>query len=155
MDINNKSRFFLLEMSNNQDFQTEDYQELVKKLISEDYYDLSKAERHEKIKNVATANVAFKNLGFQKQGSDERLEVRDSYSKGDDLSNGIYTCDDKSYILSLASTNIIMLFERADSNIIMKNVRPRCYEAEYCVINTHAKDLLRNHLNKQLNDRER
>ena len=41
------------------------------------------------------------------------------------------------------------------TSILMKNVRPRCYESEYCVINTHSKELLKNHLNKQIDDHER
>ncbi len=155
MDFKNKSVFYLLEMGNNKDFQTDDYKELVKKLICPDFYTLSKEERKEKIKLVATANATFKNLRANELGSDERIEVRDTYSEGEDIKDTIYTCDDRAYILSLACNNIIMIFERADSSILMKNVRPRCYESEYCVINTHSKELLKNHLNKQIDDHER
>ena len=34
MDLNNKSRFFLLELQNSQDFQTDDYRDLVKQLMN-------------------------------------------------------------------------------------------------------------------------
>lgn len=155
MDINNKNVFFLLEMNNSKDFQTDDYKEIVKKLISPDFYSLSKEERKAKIKQLAQINALFQNKRNEKLGYPERIEVRDKYKKGDDVSNSIYTSDEKAYILSLASTNIIMLFERLDSHILTKGIMPKTYEKEYCVVNSHAKDLLKNYLNRQLDDLER
>jgi hypothetical protein len=155
MDLNNKSRFFLLELQNSQDFQTDDYRELVKQLISQDFYGLSSNEKKVKIKQMAQINALFQNKRNEEHGFSQRIEVRDTYKKGDDVSNGIYTCDEKAYILSLASTNIVMIFERADSHVLNKGVMPKGYEKEYCVINTHAKELLKNHLNRQIDDPER
>ena len=155
MDINNKNVFFPLEMNNSKDFQTDDYKEIVKKLISPDFYSLPKEERKTKIKQLAQINALFQNKRNEKLGYPERIEVRDKYNKGDDVSNSIYTCDEKAYILSLASTNVIMLFERLDSHILAKGIMPKAYEKEYCVVNTHAKDLLKNYLNRQLDDLER
>lgn len=155
MDLNNKSRFFLLELQNSQDFQTDDYRDLVKQLISKDFYKLSKSERKAEIKKMAQINALFQNKRNEERGFSPRIEVRDTYKKGDDVSNGIYTCDEHAYILSLASTNVIMIFERADSHTFAKSIMPKGYEKEYCVINTHARELLKNHLNRQIDDPER
>ena len=155
MNLNNKSRFVLLEMQNSQDFQTDDYRDIVKQLISQDFYSLSSNEKKAKIKQMAQINALFQNKRNEEHGFSPRIEVRDTYKKGEDVSNCIYTCDEKAYILSLASTNIIMLFERADSRVITANVMPKTYEKDYCVINTHAKELLKNHLNRQIDDPER
>lgn len=155
MNLNNKSRFVLLEMQNSQDFQTDNYRDIVKQLISQDFYSLSGNEKREKIKQLAQINALFQNKRNEEHGFSQKIEVRDTYKKGDDVSDGIYTCDEKAYILSLASTNIIMLFERADSRVITANVMAKSYEKEYCVINTHARELLKNHLNRQIDDPER
>lgn len=155
MNLNNKSRFVLLEMQNSQDFQTDNYRDIVKQLISQDFYSLSGNEKREKIKQLAQINALFQNKRNEEHGFSQKIEVRDTYKKGDDVSDGIYTCDEKAYILSLASTNIIMLFERVDSRVITANVMAKSYEKEYCVINTHARELLKNHLNRQIDDPER
>lgn len=155
MNLNNKSRFVLLEMQNSQDFQTDNYRDIVKQLISQDFYSLSGNEKREKIKQLAQINALFQNKRNEEHGFSQKIEVRDTYKKGDDVSDGIYTCDEKAYILSLASTNIIMLFERVDSRVITTNVMAKSYEKEYCVINTHARELLKNHLNRQIDDPER
>ena len=57
MNINSNSTFVVLE--GNKIFQTNEYREIVKKLISKDFYELPRNERQKEIKKVAAANSAF------------------------------------------------------------------------------------------------
>ena len=155
LDASNETKFVVLDLGNHKTLQTNDYSEIVKKLICEDFYDLSKNERQAKIKNLAEANATFKNLELEKNGSSERIVVRDSYKRGEDISNAIYTCDEKAYILSLVNTNTIMLFERVDSHTFMGECSPKNYEIKYCVLNKHINEVLTRHLSKTIDDPER
>jgi len=146
MNLGNKNKFILIEGS--KDFATDDFKDVVRTLISPDYYDQPKERRKELIKQVATANKL--------NASSYDIEVRDSYKKGENIDNAIYTCDEMSYILSLTNTiKGMFLFERIDSHIIAKNIQPKGYEKDYCVINVHAKELLQNYLNREKEDRDR
>ena len=143
MDLSKNSIFILIEGS--KDLQTDDFEDIIKVLTEKDYYEHTKEERKAILKHYAAVNAVFR-----------RLPVRDSYKKGDDVNNAIYSCDEKSFLLSLLNTSRqSFLFERIDSHIIAKNIQPRGYEKDYCVINTHAEELLKNHLNRQLEDRDR
>jgi hypothetical protein len=155
LNASNETKFVVLDMGNHKTLQTDDYSEVVKKLICENFYDLSKADRKAKIKNLAEANVTFKNLELEKNGSSERLKVRDTYNRGEDISNTIYTCDEKAYILSLVNTNTIMLFERVDSHSFMGDTSPKNYEIKYCVLNKHISEVLPKHLSKTIDEPER
>lgn len=146
MNLGNKNIFILIEGS--KDLATDDFKDVVKALISEDYYDQPKEKRKELIKQVATANKL--------NASSYDLEVRDSYKKGEDVSNALYTCDETAYILSLTNTiKGMFLFERIDSHVVAKNIQLKGYEKDYCVINVHSEELLRNYLSRQLDDRDR
>lgn len=142
MNINSNSTFVVLE--GNKIFQTNEYREIVKKLISKDFYELPRNERQKEIKKVAAANSAFNDL-----------TIRDSYTKGEDVSRAIYTCDEKAYILSLVNSNLIWLFERIDSHTFAKGITAASYEKNYCVINTYAEKLLKNHLNREKGEIDR
>ena len=147
MNINNNNIFILLEGNN--EYATDDYQDIVRKLIAKDYYEQPADKRKKLIKRVAEMNA----INQRAHGND--IVVKDSYKVGDDLSKTLYTCDDKAYILSLVSTKILFLLERIDSEIIAKGVKTEEYEENYHVINVHGEELLKRYLDKKFDDRER
>ena len=143
MNLSKKSIFILIEGAH--DLQTDKFEDIVKVLTEKDYYDHTKEEKKAIIKQYAAINATLRGL-----------PVRDSYKKGEDVNNTIYSCDEKALVLSLLNTSRqTFLFERIDSHIIAKNIKPKSYEKDYCVINTHAEELLKNHLSRQIEDRDR
>ena len=110
----------LIVIENGRNYQFENEQELVKKLISEDYYDLPQDKKIEKIKIKTIAN----SLNFKK-----------------DIPQDII--NEKDFILSiLVENNKLILLEKKDSNIFTEKIDKTQITKNYILVNKYAKQLL-------------
>ena len=99
----------LIIIENGKEKQCKSLEELVKTLISENYYEISKEEQAEKIKMRANANTINNRMEISEETDENSLE------------NKFIIKDEITYILSLISTNKIVLLERKDADIFTKN----------------------------------
>lgn len=110
----------LIVIENGRNYQFENEQELVKKLISEDYYDLPQDKKIEQIKIKAIAN----SLNLKK-----------------DIPNNID--NEKDFILSLLVDNDkLVLLEKRESNIFTEKLDKSQFTKNYILVNKFAKQLL-------------
>ena len=110
----------LIVIENGRNYQFENEQELVKKLISEDYYDLPQDKKIEQIKIKAIAN----SLNLKK-----------------DIPNNID--NEKDFILSLLVDNgKLVLLEKRESNIFTEKLDKSQFTKNYILVNKFAKQLL-------------
>lgn len=110
----------LIVIENGRNYQFENEQELVKKLISEDYYDLPQDKKIEQIKIKAIAN----SLNLKK-----------------DIPNNID--NEKDFILSLLVDNDkLVLLEKSESNIFTEKLDKSQFTKNYILVNKFAKQLL-------------
>ena len=127
----------LIIIENGESFQYDSLEELVKDLISENYYNMSKNEKKDIITKKAWANFVHYNSRELNQNGD--------LSNIDD----IFVLDDEiTYILSLLTTNNIILLEEKNSNILTKYLDKSHFEDNYIVVNTYAKELLEKYMKK-------
>lgn len=103
-------------------YQYDSIEELVKDLIDENYYSMNQEQRAEIINKKARLNM------LNKIGSTE--------------SDKIITINEYTYILSLASLDIITILERKDADIFLKELNKENFEGNYKIINRFAKQLL-------------
>ncbi len=108
----------IIENGNSYQFETE--RELVKKLICDDYYELSENKKIEAIKIKAIAN---------------------SLNLNENISEDITT--EKDFILSLLiDNNNLILLEKKDSNIFTEKLDKNKFNKNYIIVNKFAKQLL-------------
>ena len=113
-------KLILIEGKN--EFQTDDLEDIVKVLIDKDYYNLDKESKLEKIRIKALANTL-----------------------GDNDIN-LITKDEITYILSLLTTDKIVLLERKDADVFAKDLNKENFEGNYIVLNRFASKLLDNYI---------
>ena len=118
----------LIVIEGDQKVQCDDEKELTKILLGKDFYELSETEKKKRLELKAVAN----SLGRD-------IEVIDDLNKLNiqRINNTIIIIDEKTYILSLLSTNKIMLLESVNSYVylrivakIHKNICNRQYEIQ-------------------------
>lgn len=110
----------LIVIEDGKNYQFENEQELVKKLISEDYYDLPRDKKIEKIKLKLIANSL--NL---KKDMPENID------------------NEKDFILSLLVDNDkFVLLEKRDSNIFTEKLDKSQFSKNYILVNRFARQLL-------------
>ena len=97
-------------------------EELVKALVSEDFYELNDAQKLELLEMRAIANTGLK--------KDINFLLKDEYT----------------YILSLAKYNRIMLLEKVDAKIFGKYIDNIDTEDNYIVVNKLADKIMKNYL---------
>lgn len=112
-------------------------EELVKKLISADFYELSKEEKINKLEIKTTQNCIFRNIPITKSINNIDL-TKDKFILHDQ-----YT-----YILSLVKNNIIILLERVDSNIFTKTIDKTNIKDNYIIVNKYIDEILIDYINK-------
>lgn len=126
----------LILIENGEEVQFDDLESVVRTLIDEKFYYLTDKEKKEKMKTKALANT----LGT-------KLEITDNVS--DKSIDGKFIIKNEiTYILSLLTTNKILLLENKDANIFTKNIDKRTISNNYIIINTYAKELLYNYINE-------
>ena len=97
-------------------------EELVKALVSEDFYELNDAQKLELLEMRAIANTGL--------NKDINFVLKDEYT----------------YILSLAKYNRIMLLEKVDAKIYGKYIDNIDTEDNYIVVNKLADKIMKNYL---------
>ena len=128
----------LIIIENGKEKQCKSLEELVKTLISENYYEISKEEQAEKIKMRANANTLNNRMEISEETDENSLE------------NKFIIKDEITYILSLISTNKIVLLERKDADIFTKNLNKQKIEDNYIIVNKFARDLLKEYVKNKI-----
>lgn len=116
------------------DYQCDTLEEVVNKLVWGNYYKLTSDKKREALKRVAIANTLNKDVEIVKE------------SDGAELEGKIIIKDEITYILSLLIANIIVLVERRDANIFVKDIELPKDDNNYIIVNKFAKELLKNYL---------
>ena len=119
------------------DGQFDTYEEVVKELIDENFYNMSNAERKEKMKMKALANCI-----------NNRKEIVDDVAnfQNVNLDKTFIIKDETTYVLSLLITNNVMMFERKGADIFTKRLKKDVFKDNYIIVNTFAKALLYDYL---------
>lgn len=117
------------------DYQCETIQDIVKKLIDENYYSLTSDEKKEKMKAMALANTV-----------NNKMTIIDEIKNDMNINGKFIIKDEITYILSLLITNNILLLERKDSNIFVNKITIKENKDNYVIINKFAKELLKKYI---------
>ena len=105
-------------------FQYDSIEELVKELLDENYYNINEEQKYEILKRKAALN---------KINNNNQINIENEYT----------------YILSLANLNIITVLERKDADIFLKGFDKEKFDGNYIIINKLAKDLLASYINNK------
>lgn len=127
-------------IENDKEYQCDTMQEVVKKLIDENYYNFTQEEKINKMKMLALANC----LNNKKEIIEE-YELDTNFS----IEGKFIIKDEMTYILSLLLINNIILLERIDSNVFTKDLDKSNFNDNYIIVNKFAEMLLQKYINKQ------
>ena len=128
----------LIVIEGDQKVQCDDEKELTKILLGKDFFELSETEKKKRVELKAVAN----SLGRD-------IEIIDDINKLNikRINNTIIIIDEKTYILSLLSTNKIMLLESVNSNVFIKYIINKInFTKNYIIVNNFAKQILKNYI---------
>lgn len=123
----------VIENDTQKEFDTKE--ELVKELITENYYNLTKKEQQKIMNDKAMLNCAMEkvnNLKFK----DMMLEK---------IKEKIIIQDETTYILSLLRLENIAILEEKSANIFLKNIDKSKFENNYIVVNNCVEEILKNY----------
>ena len=127
-------------VENQNEFQCETLEEVVKKLIGDEFYNWSLEEKQNRMKMLATANCINNNM---------QIVTREEIQKCIGLYNKFIVYDEMTYILSLLRTNNIILLEKRESEVFTKNLDKSKFEKNYIIVNKYAEELLENYLKEK------
>lgn len=118
-------------------------EEIVKSFLGDDFYSLSDEEKYKKLKLKTAMNTIFKNVALKDLKEGDKVEniKEEQYI--------VY--DEETFILSLAKNNDIVIYEKENANIFVKNIDKNNLEKiekEYIIVNYCANELLENKLKK-------
>lgn len=126
----------LIIIEDDKDYQYSTFEEIVKYLINENYYNLTKQEKENIIMKKAIENAIDKGLKIIK--NDNQIK---------DLNKSFIIIDEMTVILSIIKDQSkIVLLERKDSNIFNKYIKIPNNNDNYAIINTFATQALKNYL---------
>ena len=126
----------LIIIENDEQYQYDTLEDIVKELIDENYYNISQEEKIKKMEIKALANCLNNDMEVVQELKDGDIE--DKYIIKDEIT----------YILSLLITGNILLLERIDSNIFTKYLDKSTFTDNYVIVNTFAKEILKQYLNE-------
>ena len=124
----------LIIIENGQEVQCDDIESVVKVLIDENFYDLTLDEKKERMKMKALAN----SLGM-------KIDIVDDVKDGN-YDGKFIIKDEITYILSLLTTNKVLLLENKEADAFAKNIDKSVIENNYIILNTFAKQLLKDYI---------
>ena len=128
----------LIIIEGDKDYQCSTFEEIVKYLINENYYNLTKQEKENIIMKKAIENAIDKGLKIIKN----KNQIKEK-----DLNKSFIIIDEMTVILSIIKDQSkIVLLERKDSNIFNKYIKIPNNNDNYTIINTFATQALKNYL---------
>ena len=128
----------LIIIKDDKDYQCSTFEEIVKYLINENYYNLTKQEKENIIMKKAIENAIDKGLKIIKN----KDQIKEK-----DLNKSFIIIDEMTVILSIIKDQSkIVLLERKDSNIFNKYIKIPNNNDNYAIINTFATQALKNYL---------
>ena len=128
----------LIIIEDDKDYQCSTFEEIVKYLINENYYNLTKQEKENIIMKKAIENAIDKGLKIIKN----KNQIKEK-----DLNKSFIIRDEMTVILSIIKDQSkIVLLERKDSNIFNKYIKIPNNNDNYTIINTFATQTLKNYL---------
>ena len=116
------------------DIKCNSFEAVVRTLLDNNYYKMSKSEKKEVIERKASANAAL-NCGVRLEDTDFVLD------------------NEVTYILSLLKYNIVYLLERADNRVLTKDIDVPELPNNYVFVNKFADELLNNYQKREEEDR--
>ena len=126
----------LIIIKDDKDYQCSTFEEIVKYLINENYYNLTKQEKENIMMKKAIENAI-----------DKGLKIIKNKDQIKDLNKSFIIIDEMTVILSIIKDQSkIVLLERKDSNIFNKYIKIPNNNDNYAIINTFATQALKNYL---------
>ena len=126
----------LIIIKDDKDYQCSTFEEIVKYLINENYYNLTKQEKENIMMKKAIEKAVDKDLKIIKNNNQIK-----------DLNKSFIIIDEMTGILSIIKDQSkIVLLERKDSNIFNKYIKIPNNNDNYAIINTFATQALKNYL---------
>ena len=126
----------LIIIKDDTDYQCSTFEEIVKYLINENYYNLTKQEKE---------NIMMKKA--IEKAVDKGLKIIKNNNQIKDLNKSFIIIDEMTVILSIIKDQSkIVLLERKDSNIFNKYIKIPNNNDNYAIINTFATQALKNYL---------
>ena len=126
-------------IENGKDIQCNTLEDVVKILIDENYYNMTPVQKKEKMKMKALSNcINNKKEIVQELPENGEESIEDKFIIQDEIT----------YVLSLLTTNNILLLERKDSDIFTKDLNKENLKDNYIIVNTFAKELLSKYIKK-------
>ena len=126
-------------IENGKEIQCNTLEEVVKTVIDENYYNMTPFQKIEKMKMKALANcINNKKEVVQELPVNVEETIQDKFIIQDEIT----------YVLSLLTTNNILLLEKKDSNIFTKDLNKENLKDNYIIVNTFAKELLSKYIRK-------
>ena len=126
----------LIIIKDDKDYQCNTFEEIVKYLINENYYNLTKQEKE----NIMMKKAIEKDV-------DKGLKIIKNNNQIKDLNKSFIIIDEMTVILSIIKDQSkIVLLERKDSNIFNKYIKIPNNNDNYAIINTFATQALKNYL---------
>lgn len=126
----------LIIIKDDKDYQCSTFEEIVKYLINENYYNLTKQEKE---------NIMMKKA--IEKAVDKGLKIIKNNNQIKDLNKSFIIIDEMTVILSIIKDQSkIVLLERKDSNIFNKYIKIPNNNDNYAIINTFATKALKNYL---------
>ena len=126
----------LIIIKDDKDYQCRTFEEIVKYLINENYYNLTKQEKENIMMKKAIEKAVDKDLKIIKNNNQIK-----------DLNKSFIIIDEMTVILSIIKDQSkIVLLERKDSNIFNKYIKIPNNNDNYAIINTFATQALKNYL---------
>ena len=129
-------------IENGEEIQCNTLEEVVKTLIDENYYNMTQSQKIEKMKIKALANCI---------NNKKKVVQEMTVNLANNLEEIFIINDEITYILSLLTTNNLLLLERRDSNIFTGELNKENLNDNYIIVNTFAKELLNKYVTGKKN----
>ena len=122
----------------------ENIKEIVKQFLGEDFYNLNEEEKYKRLRLRTIRNASFNKLPLIDIKKGEKVK---------DIEKAQYIIyDEEILLLSLAKNNDIVIYEKENANIFVKNIdknKLEKFKNEYIIVNYCANELIENKLRKE------
>ena len=129
----------LIVIEGKEKYQFDNFEELIQKFISADYFSNSEDEKYNLLEIKSFANTMMDNINI----------IRLKRFPEDFNEESFIVYDEVSYILSMLKFNKFILLEKTDSNIFGKYIEKSNIEENYIIVNKFASEILKKYLKKE------